>query len=405
MLLTLGLIMSGISMFIYYHDNHFIETFVYIIAIILSIYRLYLEKLKNITIAVLWIIMSLTMIDAMISILYDISIDLLAINGGSFKNLGVSLISLLFVYVMGKNYRKNIAAGMNTIGRGNLFWFTCLLVADTVVITIIEYVKADLELEKFRAVYLIAVIFIIIGVFIQLAAVILLFMQRNVYKEKKQLTEKYLNDQKNHYEYLEKRERETKKFRHDFRSHLELISNMAKNHEYEQIIRYLEKLHIKIDELGNVVTVHNGIVDAIINQYYVKAGQQGINMEVKGRFPSDCEIDAFDICTIFSNVLSNALEAASETEEKFVSVECRYTDRNIIIVARNSFCSQQQSAGTWLRTKKENSDCHGYGLENMKDSVKKYNGLFDIEADNNFFTLTILFNNVGKESYENCNCG
>jgi len=178
-----------------------------------------------------------------------------------------------------------------------------------------------------------------------------------------------------------------------------------KNHEYEQIIHYLEKLHIKVDELGNVITVHNGIVDAIINQYYVKAAQQGIHMVVKGRFPSDCEIDAFDICTIFSNILSNALEAASETEEKYVSIECRYTEKNIIIVVQNSFCIQKQDTGRWLKTQKENSDNHGFGLENMKDSVSKYNGIFDIETNNNIFTLTILFGRAGKDSYEHCNCG
>ncbi|MBE5878187.1 MAG: hypothetical protein E7290_15055 [Lachnospiraceae bacterium] len=64
------------------------------------------------------------------------------------------------------------------------------------------------------------------------------------------------------------REKETKKFRHDLRSHMELISNLAKNREYEKIDSYLEKMNIKIDSFGNIITVQNGIVDAIINQYY-----------------------------------------------------------------------------------------------------------------------------------------
>jgi len=267
---------------------------------------------------------------------------------------------------------------------------------DTAVVTVVEFTSLDLILEKQRNIYLLSVVLVIIGIFIQLAAVILLFTQRNVYKEKKQLTEKYLNEQKSHYEYLEKRERETKKFRHDFRSHLELISNMAQNHDVEKIHSYLEKLHIKVEELGNVVTVQNGIVDAILNQYYAKAIQCGITMEVKGRFPGDSEIDAYDICTIFSNILSNAIEAATEAEEKFVSVECRYNERNIIIVVKNSFRREQQNASSMLKTKKEDLDYHGYGLSNMKDSVDKYNGVFDIEIKDGRFVLTILFNCIGK---------
>jgi len=94
-------------------------------------------------------------------------------------------------------------------------------------------------------------------------------------------------------------------------------------------------------------------------------------------------------------VLSNALEAAAQTEEKYISVECRYTDRNIIIVAKNSYNSDQPGGSVQLKTRKGNMDYHGFGLENMKDSINKYNGVYDIETKDNVFTLKILFNNIG----------
>ena len=119
-------------------------------------------------------------------------------------------------------------------------------------------------------------------------------------------------------------------------------------------------------------------------------------MEVAGRFPEECLIDIYDICTIFSNVLSNALEAAADTEEKYVSLECRYTDSSIIIVVKNSFNGEQPGGSVQLKTRKENVDYHGYGLENMKDSINKYKGAFYIETKENIFTLKILFNNVGQ---------
>ena len=50
----------------------------------------------------------------------------------------------------------------------------------------------------------------------------------------------------------------------------------------------------------------------------LRSNKSGITMEVKGRFPEECAIDAYDLCTIFSNILSNALEAAVETEEKTI---------------------------------------------------------------------------------------
>jgi len=395
-LVAAGIVSSSVSAFIYLYDNEIIEVCAYIAVLMLVIYIFYKEKIQRLFVMGLWGLLALSMLDIMAGALIKMLLRLLKVDGEQFINLCVAVIPLLLIYIVGRTYRKNAIAGMNSIKGVYLFWFTFLMCADTAVVTVVEFSSLDLVLEKQRNVYLLAVAFVIIGIFIQLAAVILLFTQRNVYKEKKQLTEKYLNEQKNHYEYLEKRERETKKFRHDFRSHLELISNMAKNHEVDEIHSYLETLQIKIDELGNAVTVQNGIVDAILNQYYAKALQHGIKMEVKGRFPGDCEIDAYDICTIFSNILSNAIEAAAEAEEKYVSVECRYNERNIIIVVKNSFHSEPENGSPVLKTRKEDLDYHGYGLTNMKDSVDRYNGVFDIEVEEGRFTLTILFNSAGK---------
>lgn len=336
------------------------------------------------------------MLYTMTEILINISMDLLNITGEDIVGIVTAITSLILVYLIARVYKKNSTIGIKSIGVVNLFWFTLLMVADTLVVTVIAVMNAELNLDKYRNIYLFSVVLVIIGIFIQLAAVIFLFMQRNVYKEKKQLTEKYLNEQKNYYEYLENREKETKKFRHDLRSHMELILPLVRNHEYEKIESYLEQMQIKVDSLGNNVTVQNGTVDAIINQYYAKAKQQGITMEVQGRFPEECLIDIYDICTIFSNVLSNALEAAAQTSEKYISVECRYTDRNIIIVVKNSFNSDQPGGNVQLKTRKGNVDYHGFGLENMKDSINKYNGVFDIETKDNLFILTILFNNIGK---------
>ncbi len=115
-------------------------------------------------------------------------------------------------------------------------------------------------------------------------------------------------------------------------------------------------------------------------------------MEVKGRFPSDCNIEAYDLCTIFSNLLSNALEGTSKAEDKWITVDCRYTDNNIIVVVKNSFKNDNQYGNGKIRTSKEDTEYHGYGLENVKDSIMKYNGVWDIEVKNNVFIVTILFN-------------
>lgn len=396
-LIIAGLVVGGMSAIINSYNHEIVETFIYIFTIMILVFILYKETIYSTVITTMWIMVALSMIDTMTFILYDITMEIFNVNGEPVSKLIVALISLVMVFVLGRIYRRNAPTTLRTIGTFNLIGFTLLLAVDTfIVMAIISQPNVDLYMENKRTLYLISIVLVIIGIFIQLAAVILLFTQRNVYKEKEEIIDRYLNEQKSHYEYLENREKETKKFRHDLRSHMEMISNLAKNHEYDKIDDYLEKMHFKIEKFGNIVTVQNGIVDAIINQYYEKAMQNGVTMEVKGRFPMDCTIDAYDLCTIFSNVLSNSLEAAIETEEKYISLECGYTDKSIIIVVKNSFNAEIQNGNRQWRSRKPDADYHGYGLENIKESVNKYSGVFDIETEGNIFCMKILFSYIGK---------
>ncbi len=387
---------AGVSVFVYLYNDYYVEMPIYILAIIFLLFMYYKESLHTIIVTAIWSIFTISMINTMVSVLFDMFMKIISVNADFLAKLAINLISIVLIYFVGRIYRKYTSTTLKKVGLKHLIGFTILLAIDTVVVTIITVMNTELEVLKHKNMYLLAIVFVIIGIFIQLASVILLFTQRNVYKEKEEITDKYLNEQTLHYEYLENRERETKKFRHDLRSHMELISHLAKNHEYDKIDEYIEQMHERIDTFGNVITVHNSIVDAIINQYYVRAEQSGVTMEVKGRFPVDCNIDTFDLCTIFSNVLSNALEAALETEEKYVSLECRHNDKSIIISVENSFDAKSKNGNTQWKTQKSNTDYHGYGLENIKDSVNKYNGMFTIETEDNMFNLKILFDNIRK---------
>lgn len=405
-LLSATLIITVTSIVIFILNNNIIETLIYVAVIIALLFGLYKEKIKRIILVAISIIFVLSMIDTMIYVLVDMLLLLFNLTIHKLYNLIAALISLTIIYVVVKVYKKNNSTILHSIGYVDLIGFAVLLAVDTFVVSaIVTQPIVESDMIGVRNLYLIAVVFVILGIFIQLASVILLFTQRNVYKEKEELTDKYLNEQKNHYEYLENREKETKKFRHDLKSHMEMISSLAKERQYDRMNAYLEQMNIRIDDFGNVVTVQNGIVDAIINQYYAKAQECGVSMEVRGRFPVDCAIDAFDLCTIFSNVLSNALEAAKETEEKSISVECVYTDMVIMIIVSNSYKPDVTNGSGQWRTKKHDLDYHGYGLENIKDSVAKYKGGLDIETKDNIFTLRILFQNMEKQINENSNCG
>ena len=222
-----------------------------------------------------------------------------------------------------------------------------------------------------------------------MGAVILLKISKNVSQERELETKMYLKEQQNYYEYLEEREKNTKKFRHDVRNHLELLTKLINSKQYEEVNDYLEKINIKIDELGNAVSIGNGIAEAIVNKYYYQAIDSGVKMKVSGVLPTECRIDAYDLCTIFSNILSNAIEAAGKSKKKQIYLDCRYNDENIIINIRNTYKDNGQFKNKNLVTTKSDREYHGFGLENVRECVERNNGLIYIEIGKEEFMETI----------------
>lgn len=381
-----------LSISIYLMNNLIAKTILSTLVIVVILCFSYDEKKLNIVVSGLWIMTIIAMLETMSIILLELIGKLVGYNNDVLLRLCVSVFDFFLIVIFGKIYNKQYRRSISSIGICNILAFTALTCIDTIIVMFLAVITRVEKQVTNQMVFFIAFILVILGLFLQLGAVILILVQRNVYKEGQQITEKYLEEQKGHYQYLEQREIETKKFRHDLRSHMGLLSVLVKEHKYDEFDKYVDKINIKIDSFGNNVTVQNGIVDAVINKYYSEATANNVNMEVKGRFPSDCEIDAYDLCTIFSNVLSNAIEATVESTNKWMSVDCRYTDDNIIVVVKNSFDNTNQVRNGKANTHKKDINNHGFGLENVKESIKKYNGIWDIDIQEDVYSITISFN-------------
>ena len=48
--------------------------------------------------------------------------------------------------------------------------------------------------------------------------------------------------------------------------------------------------------------------------------------------------------------------------------------------------------GNKIRTNKSNLEYHGFGMENVKDSIEKYKGFYDFEIHDNEFKVSIVLN-------------
>lgn len=99
-----------------------------------------------------------------------------------------------------------------------------------------------------------------------------------------------------------------------------------------------------------------------------------------------------DMTIIMGNLLDNAIEACLNVEDKSryinLDIVCGYG--RIDIMMKNSSNDKMEIINNHIQSGKKDKDNHGYGLDNIKKTVGKYNGYFKIHSVNNEFVAEVF---------------
>lgn len=390
------LLVAVCSVCTYVEKNIFFDGAVILITIVGVIALCFKEKIINAIFISVWLFIIVSLISLIVEVVINIVCTLLNYKEGMLTNILEVSIVLLFIYVVSVLLRQKSIHGIKKIHMGYLLLYTILTVIDSFALIIMATVTLDKMAYKNKVLYGVTFTLVALGMLIQLGAVILLMVSRDIYRQKEEIVHKYLNEQNAHYEYLEKREEKTKKFRHDLKNHICVLKRLSET-DSQKYKEYCDAILSKVDELRSNVSVNNSIVDAVLNRFYSDAVELNIDFNISGHMPNNCNIDAYDLCTVFSNLLSNAFDAAKKESKKQVDIEISYDKEDIIVKVSNCFSGKVEIKNGQISTSKADKDWHGWGLQNVRDSVDKYDGIMDIDAKGNIFSVTILLKNISEE--------
>ena len=118
-----------------------------------------------------------------------------------------------------------------------------------------------------------------------------------------------------------------------------------------------------------------------------------IRWEIDGMLPGKLGIGDFDLCTIFSNLLSNSIEACAgvHVEERAVCLEIRRFGEYLVIEIVNPAKEEVDLGRLGAGTSKGDLEHHGFGIANVKSMVKKNHGEIVFENRPGKFSVKILF--------------
>lgn len=184
---------------------------------------------------------------------------------------------------------------------------------------------------------------------------------------------------------------EIDKFRHDARNYMSLIK-----HEAEYICennKFAGELLVYADSLQYERLCENLLVNLLLNDKKVKANECDIKFESKVVIPEDLPVDSKDICSLFFNLIDNAIDAnktLSKTLGKWITIKANVMGNYLIIKQSNSMFNYTESDGKGnFFTTKLNKVNHGKGLKIIADIAEKYNGFAEFETKNNVFYSTV----------------
>lgn len=234
--------------------------------------------------------------------------------------------------------------------------------------------------------YRIVIVLIVAFFLLMLTKYIERFLARTQMEEEENqfLMEKQLE----YYQNLDIMDKELRKFRHDIKNHFLCLQTLSENGRTDELKNYFEDLQTSYNNQRTVYLSGNIITDSILNYNLSRLQNKKIQPVVYGKLPEITTVSAMDLCTIFSNLLSNAVTAVkiSTADTPVLIIHFEYGDRFFSITVTNSSCPAHGTETIPLRRRDRN---HGYGIPKIQEIVQKYQGIFEWNAHGEQFTSKI----------------
>ncbi|MEE0180387.1 MAG: GHKL domain-containing protein [Anaerovoracaceae bacterium] len=223
---------------------------------------------------------------------------------------------------------------------------------------------------------------------------VVLVYQKKEMKRLIVLKDKCIGEQTEQYKTAMNKEKEFRRFRHDYNAHMTAISGLLANEEYDKLKEYIKSMGY-FKEKFNLVNSGNIITDAVFNQYKELCDKDNIEFEISGKLPENFNMAETDLCVLFSNLMSNAYEAAVQCEKdsSIIRTQIRNNDDDVFIKMSNSVNGEVVFKNGLPVTDKPDRKNHGFGVENILEVVERNGGYVEWkQLDKGRFTAEIMLN-------------
>ena len=232
------------------------------------------------------------------------------------------------------------------------------------------------------------VISILIGITADVLLLGMLLRQQRMQEMSIQLKEieKAWEIEQNHYRDIEMRREELAKIRHDMSEQFIVIQQLIHQGNNEKAEEMLNTLIEYVASTKEYIYCADSVVNAIMSENERVCRQNNIRFMHHLEIMQPLKINPVVICSIFSNLMRNAISATKEVErDSFVEIKAAVKGDYIHIRVENSFSDE------YAKNKKKRK---GYGLEILRTLADKYHGQMETEIKGDKYIVKIFVENI-----------
>lgn len=183
-----------------------------------------------------------------------------------------------------------------------------------------------------------------------------------------------------------------KKFKHDFTNYTIGLKAYLDKNDCTNALEYVNNLDNMFHSGNHSIETGNTALDAVLSTKKAIAESKNIDFTSKIQIPEHLAIDSIDMCVIFGNALDNAIEACEKNKNTDKKIDVTLICRDETVFCRIINTAPPRNRNIFMTTSKPDKKNHGFGLENIKTTLAKYDSEPIIEyTDTEFILKFVIF--------------
>lgn len=211
------------------------------------------------------------------------------------------------------------------------------------------------------------------------------------YKQLNIRNKQYIESELHYFEIYKHAQDDIRKFRHDMKHHIGRMEQLCKYKNYKKLHDYLHDFQDDWETITHLLyQTGDDNVDAILNARGLQFQNKNIQFSLSGAFANKLRLSPFDLCTIFSNAIDNAIEENQRIDsdsQRYISFSIRRNHYYYVVTIENPL---NDPTGNSERTKKKDKSNHGFGLYSIREKAEKNGGTITMRQEQDRFILDIL---------------